>query len=138
MGRKKGSSIVSLDVDQVCDRIVEGCSLTQIATAEGCGIATLIRWIEGDKERSARIREARIRSAFLWEQKAEQALLEASNPFELTKARDLAHHYRWRASKIAPREFGDKIQTEHSGEIGVKKASEMTDDEIAAFLTRKR
>jgi hypothetical protein len=37
---------------------------------------------------------------------------QASDAFELAKAKELAHHYRWRASKIAPKLYGDRLQVE--------------------------
>ena len=33
---------------------------------------------------------------------------------DLAKARELAHHYRWRAAKIAPREYGDRVQVDQT------------------------
>lgn len=57
-------------------------------------------------------------AASVWDEKAEQGLEDAADPFELSKHKELAHHYRWRASKIAPRIYGDRIQQEHSGKDG--------------------
>lgn len=41
----------------------------------------------------------------------------ASDPFALAKAREVASHLRWRASKIAPTDYGDKIEHEHKGGV---------------------
>ena len=43
---------------------------------------------------------------------ASDGIAQASDPFELAKAKELAHHYRWRASKIAPKLYGDKQSVE--------------------------
>ena len=47
-------------------------------------------------------------AARVWDDRAEAVLRDASDLFELAKAKELAHHYRWRASKIAPRDYGDR------------------------------
>ena len=50
---------------------------------------------------------------------AEAELRNASDPFELARARELASHYRWKASKADPGQFGDKLETTHKGNVGV-------------------
>jgi hypothetical protein len=42
----------------------------------------------------------------------------APDRFALEKARELAHHYRWRAKAIAPRDYGDRVTNEHTGAGG--------------------
>lgn len=106
------------NIDAICDMIVEGKSLTQISKDVGVNIAALIRWIENDPQRSALVREARVRSAKIWDEKAEAVIAAAPDKFELERARELAHHYRWRAKAIAPREYGDKVQQEVTGKDG--------------------
>jgi hypothetical protein len=97
------------DIAEVCRKIADGDSLTAIALSEGISVGSLSEWLEATPERSARAREARALSARTWDDKAETVIDEAGDPFELAKAKELAHHYRWRASKIAPREYGDKV-----------------------------
>ncbi len=96
--------------DQLCIDIVEKYSLTRIAKELGVAVGTLLTWIDADPERSARAREARAYTAKLWDEKADEEIRNAADEFELKKAKELAHHYRWRASKIAPREYGDKLE----------------------------
>ena len=107
-----------LDIDKVCADICETKSMTQIAAENNMDVSTLLEWIEGDPHRVARTREARRRTALLWEERAEAVLAQAGDPFELQKARELAHHYRWRAKVIAPREYGEKVLQEHTGKDG--------------------
>jgi transposase-like protein len=106
------------DIDLICDMISTGESLTSIAKQIGIHAANLIRWIENDSQRSARAKEARIRSARIWDEKAEAVIAAAPDKFELDRARELAHHYRWRAKAIAPRDYGDKVTQEHTGAGG--------------------
>ena len=107
-----------VNIDAICDMIVEGNSLTHIAKTVGVHVSALVRWVENDPQRSALVREARVRSAKIWDEKAEAVIAAAPDKFELERARELAHHYRWRAKAIAPREYGDKVQQEHTGKDG--------------------
>lgn len=97
-------------LDQVCESIVTGCTLTFVAADAGVSLTSLLTWVEANPERSARVREARAATGRLWDEKAETEIREATDEFELKKAKELAHHFRWRASKIAVKEYGDKIQ----------------------------
>lgn len=99
----------SYGVDAMCNAIVEGDSMTLIAKSIGVSLSGLIAWVAADHDRSARVREARISTAQLWDERATSGIEAASDVFELSKAKEIAHHYRWRASKIAPREYGDKV-----------------------------
>lgn len=105
-------------LDTICELIVAGESLTSIAARIDVHVSTLINWSEEDKQRSARMKEARQQSGRIWDEKAEEVIIRAGDPFELSKAKELAHHYRWRAKAIAPREYGDKVQNEHTGKDG--------------------
>jgi len=102
--------ITAYGLDAVCQDIADRKSLTAIAQFLGVSIGTLSTWIDRDPERSARVREARKATARLWDEQAENVLKEAGEDFDLKKAKELAHHYRWRASKIAPAEYGDRLQ----------------------------
>lgn len=102
----------------VIDQILAERYMTQIAADAGSNVASLLRWLDADPERRERVNDARRKCAQLWEERAERLISEAKTPFELTKARDLAHHFRWRASKIAPRIYGDKVTQEHTGAGG--------------------
>lgn len=97
-------------IDAVCDDIIAQKTMTAIAEEQGLSIGTFLNWVNGDAERSARVREARSYTARIWDEKAEEVIRDSGEEFDLKKAKELAHHYRWRASKIAPKEYGDRIQ----------------------------
>lgn len=107
-----------LGVDAFCDRICAGETQHAIAQSLGVGVATVCRWIAADPERSARVREARIAAARAYDEMAEQGLMNAEDPFQLAKAKELAHHYRWKSAKADPRQYGDKVQQELTGPDG--------------------
>lgn len=109
---KKGEATKKLEaygIDAICEDVIGGEMLTDCARRLGVGIATLLTWINADPERSARAREARRLSAHAHEERAHQGIEDAKDPFELARAKELAHHIRWKASMIAPREFGAKL-----------------------------
>lgn len=122
-GAKRKPKPVAFDIDSICGALQDGESLTSIAKRLKCARNTLSNWLNADDARSARAKEARTVSAAAYAEKAEAAIMAARNPFGLAKARELAHHYRWAASKHAPAEFGDKIQADlnHSFTVSVNK-----------------
>lgn len=97
-------------VDTICSLILDGNTLADIAAGFGVARSTLHYWIADSAypERSVRAREARTIAAAAWDEKAEALLRDAKDNFELMKAKELSHHYRWRAKAIAPRDYGDK------------------------------
>lgn len=104
--------------DEVILLIEDGVLLAEIAAKAGKSRSSLTRWIQADEQRSARAHASRSASASYWDERAQVEISLAQEPFELAKAKELAHHYRWRASKIAPRDYGDKVQQEISGPNG--------------------
>lgn len=125
------SPLDALGIDEVCDRLVGGESQTAIAQSAGVHVATLCRWLASDPQRSARAREARLASAASFADLAAQRLEEAKDPFDLAKARELASHYRWKASKANPREFGEKIEIDQKTTI-----TDLTEEQLDAKLAR--
>lgn len=114
-GRKPVSQdkISAYGLDKICADVIQGETLTAIANKIGVVVASFLIWIDAESERSARIDEARKKSARIWDEKALDGIEGAKDAFALAKAREVAHHLRWRASKIAPRVYGEKIQ--HGG-----------------------
>jgi hypothetical protein len=105
-------------VDWVCERILDGRTLTAIAEEATVSVGTLLRWIGLETERSARVNTARKQAGATWDAMAEDGISKATTPFQLAQARELAHHYRWRASKIDPN-YKDKVTQEHTGDLQV-------------------
>lgn len=105
--------------DEIIARIEAGEMLTAIANSLGVDRANFNKWLNADTLRSARAREARISASAAWDEKAEAGIAAAGDPFELSRAKELAHHYRWRASKIAPKVYGDKLDMNLAGSMSV-------------------
>ena len=109
-------------IEKVIQSIKDCKSITAIAVAARVSKGTLIAWIAADSDRSTRVREARADTAMLWDESAEQVLTDAKDPLSLAKARELASHYRWRASKISPKDYGDKQVIDVNAKVDVASA----------------
>lgn len=104
-----------IGVEEIVEMIGEdGASLRGIARQVGVSPTALLNWIAVDSERSARVREVRAEMAKVWDEKAEDGLLQAQDDFELKRAKELAHHYRWRARATAPKDYGDQVEVRGS------------------------
>jgi hypothetical protein len=147
-GKPKGyakSGLDAIGTDAVCAEVQSGTSLTAIARKNGVSVGALLTWIESDPDRSARVRESRSLMARHWDEKAESAISEAADEFELKKARELASHYRWRASKIRPGEYGDFQRHELTGRDGADlipasaiDAKSLSDETLAELMAARR
>ncbi len=126
------SEFYGLSLEDITEKLESGSTLAQIAASCGKNRSMLTRWIQADEQRSASCARARQLGAAAHEERAEYEIRQASDPFELSKAKELAHHYRWRASKLAPREYGDKVETIHSGGVTVEAIKRVIHDPKAA------
>lgn len=102
--------IDKLGLEALCDRLEAGETQSAICKSIGVTKGSLRRWIALSDDRRAAVYEARVASAQAFDEMAESAIKDAKNSLGLSKARELAHHYRWRASKAAPKEYGDKVE----------------------------
>lgn len=96
---------IAFGVERVRDCILEGKTLSQIAMEIGVGRASIFRWQMADPSVATTMNDARVTAARIWDEQAEELMAYAKDPFQFAKAKELAHHYRWRASCIAPKEF---------------------------------
>lgn len=103
-------------IDEIVEMLINGDSFRDIATRLNVGLSTLHDFTS-KSEHSARVREALVYSAASFDDKAEQVLVSAaSNLVEIQRAKELAQHYRWKASKRAPKQYGDKVDVTSAGE----------------------
>lgn len=122
--------IEAVGIDAICERIRNNDSITTVAKSIGVDQGSLRYWIAQDVSRSARAREARALTAAACDDDALQLIADAADPFELSKAREAAQHLRWRASKIAPKEYGDKLQVGGAEDLPpIQSVTTMTPDE---------
>lgn len=117
--RSAQSACDAYGVDALCDAIRNGETLTGISRALGVARSSLLVWISADPDRSARVREARQDAASFYEERALEELAQSETPFELARAKEIAHHLRWRASKVNSKEYGDKVQADINGSVNL-------------------
>lgn len=106
------------DLDDVCERIAAGETYTVIAADYGKTQGALSLWLAAEPNRSARAREAAGFAARVWDEEAEAGIRAATDVLSLGKARELAQHLRWRASKLSPA-YADRSKVEVGGAVGV-------------------
>lgn len=106
-------AIDAFGLDVICDNIADGKSLTSIAASIGVSKGSLLTWLTATTDRSARVVEARSVTAWHWDEEAQSVIEKAkADPVEMTRARELASHFRWRASKINPKVYSDRVQNQ--------------------------
>lgn len=123
----RGEALAKMDaygIERVVDDVLDHVPLSMIAQKIGVANSTLLRWVSMDEGRAEQINKARKLTAQGWEELAEQVVAQAKDPFQLMKAKELAHHYRWRAACISP-----KFNPSAKGDGENKKV----DDPIAAM-----
>lgn len=126
--------LLAASIDTIIEMIIDGKTYRQIAKHFEVGLGTLHTFLTYT-EHSARAREALIISANSYADKAEEILQEAEGTKEeLMRARELAQHYRWKASKRNGIVYGDKQQLEHTGKDGKDLFNGMTDEELESKI----
>lgn len=133
------SVIDEYGLDQICRDIQGGMMLSQVCEAIGppVNIFNLTTWLNVDKNRATKVRDARSLAAVVYEEMAFTALTEAKNDFKLAKAKELASHLRWRAARTNPRDYGDKSQLDISDTRAPMTQSQV-DEKLAALLKKAR
>jgi len=144
MGDMPKVKLNAMGVDAVCEAFASGMMMRELARKMGINIWSMVNWCR-DPVRADQIRSARAEGAALWDERAERVLLDVSAKTEegtdakvgFYRAQALAQHYRWRASKLAPAEYGDKVAVEHSGRIATPSLdlTKLTDDQLEQLRT---
>jgi AcrR family transcriptional regulator len=106
-------------INQICEWITEGVSYRDIAKRLGISLGALTWWIDGKPERSHACACAREVAAQTYDEMALEVIESAADPFELSKAKEMAVHYRWRAKAANPKRYGEKQQVTHDGGMNV-------------------
>lgn len=116
MGRP--SSYSEEIAEQICERLMEGRSLRSICDDDDMpDRTTVIRWQVARPEFAAKCARARELQADLMD----DMILDTAARCTVETAqadRVKISAYQWRASKLAPKKYGDKVQQEVSGPDG--------------------
>lgn len=107
-----------IGIDALCDMILDGKSYRAIAAEAKVSLGGLNRWIAAQPDRLHACACARELASQTYDEMAVEELTAASDVFELSKAKELATHYRWRAKCANPKKYGDKVTSEITGTDG--------------------
>lgn len=108
--------------ERICDLIAEDWSLRQIGARDDMpDFATIVRWCGKNEDFAAKCARAREAQAdFVVGQAADLETKVLSGEVPSDAARVVLSSRQWRASKLAPKRYGDKQTIAHEGEVGVK------------------
>lgn len=103
--------------ESICDSLMEGMSLVKICEQPGMPHRrTVLRWMEADAEFATRCARAREMQADLMDDKIAD-LIDSVTPESAPADRVRLAALQWRAAKLQPKKYGDKLELEHSGSI---------------------
>lgn len=112
-----GELLDQYGIERMCEDTMNGDSLSKMAQGIGVSIGALAKWLAKTPDRTHAMNEARRLSARVHDENALQVIRGATNFLELGKAREEASHLRWRASKTAPKEYGDRQHIELDAKV---------------------
>ena len=122
--------------DAICERMIEGESLVDICADEAMpSRKTVYRWMEAHPDFDTRCARARDGQAdFMDHEIVREA--KAATPETAQVARVRIAAYQWRASKLAPKRYGDRMALVGGGKgedpIDLR-VTDLTDDDLAAI-----
>lgn len=110
--------------EQICDQLASGMSMVKICEAEGMpNRSTVLRWMAANDTFATRCAHARELQADLMD----DMILDTANACTAETAaadRVKISAYQWRASKLLPKKYGDKLDHNVSGAVTVNITSE--------------
>lgn len=105
-----------IDIEILIAEILECNSYRKIAKKFRVPLSSLVDYIS-KSEHSARVREAKQASADICAEMARDVLEQAEGTKEeIMRARELSQYYKWKAAKLAPKQYGDKLDVTTDGE----------------------
>lgn len=123
--------------ETICEKIADGLSLRTICDdATMPDRTTVLRWLDAHPDFAAKYARAREFQADAMDEKI-LSVADECTPETAQADRVKIAAYQWRASKLAPKKYGDKIITEHAGSIEVT-TKEQRDAAVAAATRADR
>lgn len=115
--------------EEICRRVANGESLRAICASPGMpDRQTILNWLEVDADFSAIYARARVAQADYMD----DLILETANRVEednAQSARVKIMAYQWRAARLKPKVYGDKLELEHSGKLAVVSDQPLSEEE---------
>lgn len=108
----------------ICERVADGESLRKVCEDEAMpDRSTVRRWLSQQPEFRIQYAHAREEQADVY---AERIVDEAEGATDAALGRLKMDALKWTASKLAPKRYGDKVTTEHTGPDGGPVQSSVT------------
>jgi hypothetical protein len=119
---------------KVLSEIMVGNSLSRLALQDGMpDKRTLFRWLASDEDFATKYAHARvIQAEVLSDEMSDIEERCLNGEVDAATARAVLGSKQWRASKMAPKRYGDKLETTVNATVRVN-AEELTDDQLAAI-----
>lgn len=112
------SSYTQETADIICERLMDGESMVDICRDEAMpSRSSVLRWMEANPEFEARCARAREMQADLMDDMILR-VANACTPETAQADKVKISAYQWRASKLQPKKYGDKVTNEHTGKDG--------------------
>lgn len=120
--------------DKICERLAAGESLLAICKDDRMPPESTVRgWVMDDREGFA-AKYARARDIGL-DHQADKIVEIADTEGDPQKARVMIDARKWHLSKMAPKRYGEKLDVNLGGTVGVRRAEELSEDELVAIAT---
>jgi hypothetical protein len=101
--------------DRICERIIEGAALYKLCEEDGFpGEKTVYQWLDKHEDFAQKYARAR---ELQQDREADKIVSIADETDDPNKARLQIDARKWRASKLAPKKYGDRLDLNHSGAI---------------------
>lgn len=140
------TKLSSFGIDKICELTAECVPQRTIAAQIGVSWATLIKYIDDDSGRTEQYARARESQADKMAEDILQIADDGKNDTYIdedgntrtdqdvvARSRLRIDARKWLASKMAPKKYGERLQTELSGAVKVTSAKDLSDDELAAI-----
>lgn len=105
--------------DRICNELMDGKSLVKICDAEDMPHrSTVIRWMAANEAFATMCARARVAQADLMDDKILD-VADKCTPETAAADRVKISAYQWRAAKLEPKKYGEKLDIEHGGKLAV-------------------
>lgn len=129
--------------DQICARLIDGESLRAICRAEEMpGASTVFQWLNAQPTFVEQYTRARDIHAELKFDEIQEIADDGKRDYVLTEAGPLVDHdhiarsrlrvdtLKWRLARMAPKKYGDKLETTHRGDAAAPIVISSTDGKL--------
>lgn len=124
-------------IDHICEKIADGMSLRAICEDDTMPHRiTVMRWLDDNRDFATKYARARELQGDAMDEKILE-VADACKPETAAADRVKIDAYKWRAAKLAPKKYGERVTTELTGKDGGPIATVTDDMDIArrvAFL----